>query len=342
MNLLRPKYLKYVVLGLISALVVTCWPRKEKPKGHPRDYAEIKESGILHAATEYNSISFYVDGDTVSGFHYELIEAFARDKGLQVQVSPVMSFNQRLEGLANGTYDVVAYGIPATSELKDSLLLTSPIILSKQVLVQRKVGENDSLAIRSQLDLAGKTLNVVKGSPSILRIRNLSNEIGDTIYVNEIEKYGSEQLIAMVAHGDIDYAVCDEGIARMAVDSLPQLDINTAISFTQFYSWGVSKQSPALLDSLNTWLSDFRKKGEYQSVYRKYTGNNNRLSSLLPSLLKITVTSCTTGTVRVEQLVVYELCNRYHRTKERTRTISIRITVNHSLLSAELSIFAER
>ena len=114
MNLLRPKYLKYVVLGLISALVVTCWPRKEKPKGHPRDYAEIKESGILHAATEYNSISFYVDGDTVSGFHYELIEAFARDKGLQVQVSPVMSFNQRLEGLANGTYDVVAYGIPAT------------------------------------------------------------------------------------------------------------------------------------------------------------------------------------------------------------------------------------
>ena len=232
MNLLRPKYLKYVVLGLISALVVTCWPRKEKPKGHPRDYAEIKESGILHAATEYNSISFYVDG----------------------------------------TYDVVAYGIPATSELKDSLLLTSPIILSKQVLVQRKVGENDSLAIRSQLDLAGKTLNVVKGSPSILRIRNLSNEIGDTIYVNEIEKYGSEQLIAMVAHGDIDYAVCDEGIARMAVDSLPQLDINTAISFTQFYSWGVSKQSPALLDSLNTWLSDFRKKGEYQSVYRKYYG----------------------------------------------------------------------
>ena len=76
----------------------------------------------------------------------------------------------------------------------------------------------------------------------------------------------------MVAHGDIDYAVCDEGIARMAVDSLPQLDINTAISFTQFYSWGVSKQSPALLDSLNTWLSDFRKKGEYQSVYRKYDG----------------------------------------------------------------------
>ena len=270
MNLLRPKYLKYVVLGLTSALVVPCWPRKEKPQGHPRDYAEIKESGILHAATEYNSISFYVDGDTVSGFHYELIEAFARDKGLQVQVSPVMSFNQRLEGLADGTYDVVAYGIPATSELKDSLLLTSPIILSKQVLVQRKVGENDSLAIRSQLDLAGKTLNVVKGSPSILRIRNLSNEIGDTIYVNEENTYGDEQLIIMVAKSEIDFAVCDETIAREMSKHYPEIDFSTDISFTQFRSWALRLTSPLLLDSLNIWLKDIKKSPEFQKLKTKY------------------------------------------------------------------------
>ena len=184
-----------------------------------------------------------------------------------------MSFGQRLQGLETGKYDVIAYGILVTSELKDSLLLTSPIILSKQVLVQRKpVSEHDSLFVKNQLDLAGRTLHVVKGSPSILRIRNLGNEIGDTIYTNEVEKYGSEQLIAMVAHGDIDYAVCDESIARAAADSLPQLDISTDISFTQFYSWGVSKQSPVLLDSLNSWLTKFREGKEYKEIYRKYYG----------------------------------------------------------------------
>lgn len=274
MKPLKSKYLKYILLGLISALGVTFWPwRREKPKGHPRDYAEIVASGVLNAATEYNSISFYVNGDTVTGFHYELIEAFAHDKGLKAKVSPVMSFDRRLEGLSDGTYDVIAYGLLATSELKDSLLLSHPIILSKQVLVQRKdTAGNDSLFIKNQLDLAGKTLHVVKGSPSLLRIRNLSNEIGDTIYVREIEKYGSEQLIALVAHGDIDYAVCDESIARAAADSLPQLDINTAIGFTQFYSWGVSKQSPVLLDSLNSWLSTFSKSDEYKQIYQKYYG----------------------------------------------------------------------
>ena len=272
----RPKlrlfrYLIPVILVLAILFSVRQCGKEEKPSGHPRDYAAIAKEGILRVATEYNSISFYVDGDTISGFHYELIEAFARDKGLEARITPIMSFDERLKGLSEGRYDVIAFGILAISALKDSLLLTSPIVLNKQVLVQRKeTGEDDSLYIHSQLDLAQRTLHVVKGSPSILRIQNLGNEIGDTIYIKEIEKYGPEQLISMVAHGDIDYAVCDESIAQAVADSLPQIDINTAISFTQFYSWAVSKQSPVLLDSLNTWLDAFQKEEEYQKIYKKY------------------------------------------------------------------------
>ena len=272
----RPKlrlfrYLVPVIIILALIFTFRYCGKQEKPLGHPRDYAAIAKEGILRVATEYNSISFYVDGDTISGFHYELIQALARDKRLKAEITPVMSFEERLKGLSEGRYDVIAYGILATSKLKDSLLLTSPIVLNKQVLVQRKEnGENDSLYIRNQLDLARRTLHVVKGSPSILRIQNLGNEIGDTIYIKEIEKYGPEQLISLVAHGDIDYAVCDESIARAVADSLSQIDINTAINFTQFYSWAVSKQSPVLLDSLNTWLDKFQKKSEYQKIYKKY------------------------------------------------------------------------
>lgn len=272
----RPKlrisrYLLPVIIILAIIFSFRYCSKQDKPLGHPRDWAAIVKEGVLRVATEYNSISFYVDKDTISGFHYELIQAFARDKGLKAEITPVMSFNERLEGLSVGRFDVIAFGILATSELKDSLLLTSPIVLNKQVLIQRKEKEpNDSLYIRSQLDLAGRTLHVIKGSPSILRIRNLGNEIGDTIYINEMEKYGSEQLISLVAHGDIDYVVCDESIAQAAADSLPQIDINTAISFTQFYSWAVSKQSPVLLDSLNTWLNRFQKGEEYQEIYEKY------------------------------------------------------------------------
>lgn len=277
MKLSASKLIKYVVIGVTAVLLATLWSRinnKKEVDSHPRDYEEIIASGLLHAVTEYNAISFYADEDTVSGFNYDLIEAFARDKGLTVEVTPEMSHEKRLQGLSNGTYDIIAYDIPTTSELKDSILLTVPIVLSKQVLIQRKAEHDSTTFIKSQLDLAHKTLHVVKGSPAIMRIRNLGNEIADTIYTREIEKYSSEQLMAMVAHKDIDYAVADEAIVRAYIDSFPQLDISTGISFTLFYSWGVSKQSPILLDSLNAWLNKFTQKKEYKKIYKKYYANN--------------------------------------------------------------------
>lgn len=266
-------YVGLTIAALLALLIATFTlkPVADEPPPMHRDYAEILQSDTLRATTEYNSISFFVQGDTLSGFNYELLQAFARDHGLVADIRPEMAFDKCLEGLAGGRYDLIANGILATSELKDSLLLTAPIALSRQVLVQRKpASDEDTLYIKSVLELGGKTVHVAKDSPYILRIRNLGDEIGDTIYIKEVEKYGSEQLISLVAHGDIDYAVCEESIAEAMADSMPQIDIGTAIGFTQFYSWAVSKQSPALLDTLNAWMESFKEGKEYKRIYRKY------------------------------------------------------------------------
>lgn len=262
-----------LLLVLLLAVTFTCGQDGEAPSpaATPRDYPDIIREGVIRATTEYNSVSFYVDSDTVSGFNHDLLHAFARDHGLRVDIIPEMDFDRCLRALAGGTSDLIANGILATSELRDSLLLTTPIMLSRQVLVQRRCADDaDTTFIRSLIDLGGKTVHVVKQSPYILRLRNLGDEIGDTIYIREVERYGSEQLIALVAHGDIDYAVCEESIAQAAADSLPQIDINTAIGFSQFYSWAVSKQSPELLDTLNAWIDRFKQGREYERLYRKY------------------------------------------------------------------------
>ena len=85
----KSRLLKYALLGIAAALIAHYLIEKEeKPKGHPRDYAEIAAVRHHTCFDGYNSISFYVDDDTLSGFHYELIEAFARDHGLQAAISP--------------------------------------------------------------------------------------------------------------------------------------------------------------------------------------------------------------------------------------------------------------
>ncbi len=266
----RTKLLKYLALGLVAAVAATFVWHPARDKGQSRDYKEIAREGVLRAVTEYNSFGFHAAGDSAGGYYYALLQAFAREHGLQLEVTPLMEFGERMKGLAEGKYDLIADGMPVVTEMKDSLLFTLPVTLNRQVLVQRKAITDEEAAdgkerrasyISSSLDLAGKTLHVVKDSPVKLRLRNLEEEIGDTIYVEEVARYGPEQLVALVAHGDIDYAVCDENIARSVAATLPGIDISTAISFTQFYAWAVDKRSPVLLDSLDAWLGRQRLAG---------------------------------------------------------------------------------
>lgn len=271
------KYLKYGMMGVIAVALsaILFKPQsQENVSQTTRDYEEIIRSGVLLAVTEYNSISFHAEEDTVIGLHYELLQAFAKEKGLTIEITPEMSMEARAKGLQNGTFDILANNVLISTDRKDSILFTHPILLSRQVLVQRKPqGENDTTYIKSLLELANKTVHIVKGSPSIFRIQNLSNEIGDTIYIQEIERYGQEQLLAMVANKDIDYAICDENIALTTIHNMPELDIETAISFTQFYSWGVNKENTILLDSLNAWLDSYKQTTAFQQLIKKYILN---------------------------------------------------------------------
>jgi ABC-type amino acid transport substrate-binding protein len=77
----------------------------------------------------------------------------------------------------------------------------------------------------------------------------------------------------MVANADIDYTICDESIALTVIKDMPQLDIKTAISFTQFYSWGVNKENNILLDTLNVWLEAYKQTPEFQRLLKKYYKN---------------------------------------------------------------------
>ena len=137
--------------------------------------------------------------------------------------------------------------------------------------MQRKLQYNDSVQpLRQHLELAKKTIHVAEGSPSILRLNNLSHEIGDTIFVVQNTTYEAEQLVMMVASGEIEYTVSDEKVALQLSEELPEIDIETDISFTQIESWAVRKDSPILLDSINSWLTRFKETREFKNLIAKY------------------------------------------------------------------------
>lgn len=259
----------YCVLLAIALMTMSMLWMLRKPA--VRDYPQIAGEGILRLVTDYNPSGYYITGDTIAGFQYELSQAIAEISGLDVQINLEMSLPKSFEALIGQTCDVIARNIPVTSQAKEKYLFTEPVILNKQVLVQRTAKSNEGTQpIRNQLDLADKTLYIPKDSPALLRLQNLAKEIGDTIHVKEDSLYAAEQLIIMVAKGDIDYAVCDQLVASGLQKQYPEIDILTDISFTQLESWAMRKDAPILLDSLNSWFRQIRENGLFDQIYKKY------------------------------------------------------------------------
>lgn len=237
-----------------------------------RDYPEIKEKGVLKVVTDYNTLGYYASGDTIAGFNKELLDAIEKYSGLKIEVDLENDLLKSMQGLRSGKYDLIARNIPINTNLKDHLAFTQPILRNKLVLVQPKNrGEGeDPMPIRSHLDLAKVTIDVSKASPAILRLKNLSREIGDTIFIREDSLYEVPQLIMKVASGEINYTVSDASTARLLAQKLPAIDIETDIGFTHLEAWAVRRNTPALLDSLNSWLNRIQDSREFLILYNKY------------------------------------------------------------------------
>lgn len=264
-------YILLLIIVVITMITIRNEIKNNSINHGLRDYNEIIEQGEMNVVTDYNSIGYFVSGDTIQGFQHEMIKALESDWGITLNVFLENSLDDNLSGLQLGKYDLIARNIPINSALINNFSFTEPLNFNKLVLVQRKTEFNDSIEpIRQHLDLAKKTIYVAEDSPSILRLNNLSGEIGDTIYLIEHSVYEAEQLVMMVASGDIDFTVCDEKVAARLSQKLPEIDIETDISFTQIESWAVRKESTQLLDSLNTWLIRFKKTTEFEAIISKY------------------------------------------------------------------------
>ncbi len=266
--LLKPNMKVYIALLIVAVAAMVALYRCA---GRGGNVGHIAGSGgdTIDVAIEYAPLSLYMYDDTLGGFNYDLLRLLEREEGLCVKMHPVVNLKESLEKLDNGVYDIVVAQVPATVEFKQRYLFSDSIYLDRQILVQLKDSVGNT-KVKTQLDLAGKTLYAVGGSPAISRIHNLSRELGDTINVMPETRYGQEQLFLMVASGEIDYAVINYRIAESLSAQYPQVDISTDISFNQLQSWIMRKDDVALCDSLNVWLRRIRKEPSYQETYSRY------------------------------------------------------------------------
>jgi membrane-bound lytic murein transglycosylase F len=289
------RILKNTILLLLLLNIGACRLSKKdsKDSSSSRRYSEsavlnrIFRENKLVATTDYNSTNYFIFRGEPMGYQYELLKAFAKHMGVKLELKINNDLQKSIQCLNKDKCDIIALGLTITMERQKLVEFTEPIGQTRQMLVQRKPDKWRSMAtadeierhlIRNQIDLGGKTVHIKKHSIYAQRLNNLAEEIGQNIEIVEHPNASIEELIAMVADGSVDFTVCDEHIARVNQKFYPDVDVQTAISFPQNIAWAVKKGDHGLLDSINAWLAEFRKKPEYIFLYEKYFKNSRTLN----------------------------------------------------------------
>jgi len=244
------------------------------------DLDEIQSRGRLIAVTDFNSTDYFIYRGQTMGYQYELLQELADHLGIKLDVVVSNDLEDSFNYLVEGKCNLIAINLTITKERRKLFDFTEPHSQTRQVLIQKKPDnwkklgqpELERILVRNPLELAGKTIYVKQNSAFSSRLRNLSDEIGDTIDIREVPE-DPEQLIMLVAQGDIDYTVSDENVALVNQTYYPNIDASMAISFPQNLAWAVQKGAVNLKREINLWLGEFKETAKYYVIYNKYFRN---------------------------------------------------------------------
>ena len=202
------------------------------------------------------------------GYEYERVSNFAKDKGIGIRFIVASNMEAAIAMLDSGTIDLIAYEIPITAEYKNRVISCGTENITHQILVQPR---SDTL-ITDVTQLVGRNVYVEKNSKYEARLRNLDNEIGGGINIHTIDEDTliTEDLVEMVADGELPLTVVDSDIARLNRTYYKNIDISLEVSFPQRSAWAVKKGNQWLADSITQWSKGEQQRPAYKLLLKRY------------------------------------------------------------------------
>ncbi len=276
-------FLLFFLFGCISKIDPDSFVKEPEVE---LDLDAIRERGYLTALVDNTSISYFIYKGRTMGFEYELLRRLADNLKVSLKVRLVTGIEQAIDLLNKGEGDILAFPLTVTKARMEYMSFTIPHFNTHQVLIQKKPAnwrmQPPSLVekklVRDTTQLIGKEVHVMKGSSYRDRISEISQHLGGRINIKEDSASAeTESLIRKVATGEIKYTVSDQTIAMINTSYYPNLDINTVLSDEQQIAWGIRKNSPQLLEEVNGWLKNAKRKGVFKVIYDKYFNNPRSL-----------------------------------------------------------------
>jgi membrane-bound lytic murein transglycosylase F len=262
-----------------DAFIVEAALTSFKDDKYSADFDQLKQRGVLRMLTRNTSTTYFLYRGEQLGFEYELMNDFAKEQGLRLEVVVPQTREALLEYLREGLGDVVAAGMTITPERTEHFAFSTPYqAVNELVVVSAK-----NAAIKSLADLKGHTITVRKSSSYFESLSALKDTYGFEL-APASEELETEELLDAVGEGTLEATVADSPIFEVEASYNHKLRSLGPIGSPKPLGWMLRQDTPKLKAALDAFL---KKNGSgsllFNVLVNKYFKNAKQMSAAASS-----------------------------------------------------------
>ncbi|TCP21158.1 amino acid ABC transporter substrate-binding protein (PAAT family) [Scopulibacillus darangshiensis] len=262
--------MKRVVVLLFAALLllvgVTACGSKNTESGDKSEksgLSQVKDSGVLRVGFEgtYPPFNFLNDKKKYDGFDVDISNEIARRLGVKTKFVAT-KWDGLIGGLKANKFDIIIAQMTITDERKKSVDFTDPYVVTGSVLVTRK----DTSGLTKLEDIKGKKVGVGAGTTFEKVARSVDG--ADVHTYKTVNDY-----IQDLMNGRLDVIINDKLLMSYNIQKkhLP-IKISSDVVNKDTIGMAVKKGHPKFVKALNKALSDMKRDGTYNKIYKKWFG----------------------------------------------------------------------
>ncbi len=205
---------------------------------------------------------FLVDGEE-QGLEYELLQLYAKDRGLAIDIETVENYREMYDSIAAGNFDLVMGTLFINAAMDSIIPFTKPLYFADVVMVSAE----DVKPVKQP-----EPIRVIHHSPVHFWMRERDEIFRDI--EDSIEHLGTdlsrELALEQVARNRMSRLVVDRNEFMIMHAFFPQLREHATIREQQPIGFAFNRYSMSLQDNFNDWYESHHKSKDYQYIIKKY------------------------------------------------------------------------
>ena len=257
--------MKRALSSLFRAATVAAVSQVAAPLGAAEDLAALEKRGAIRAivAADEAPETYALGAGGEPGFERELLEGFARLRGLKVETVVSKSYPDRIPALLAGRGDVII-AIFDTPDRRKQVEFTQEIMPTHNVAVTFKPAP----VLANVKDLPSQRVGAIKGTkPSEAAL-----EAG--VPAASLRTYDRlEDMFDALQRGEVTAAVLPISELALARKRYPGLQAGVTVGDPGAIAWAVRKGDGSLKRALDEYLANLRRSAAWSRLIVKYFGD---------------------------------------------------------------------